>query len=580
MSTSPLYRFDVQIWERLIVYIDKCVLLRLLGIGDRHIMQKCAGAIRRLDYVDIVEFSGSLLLDHFSPCSPPPMETTNGYFDLRCGDSWTDAGQELGHQGLQSLLLELALSANLECLGLDCLSMSTLASPMDTTLLNLLPRSNLTILQLEHWVVRQRLHLPSTLTCLQIAVLRWDSTFDAQFVIGDAKLRSLLLGRMSSRTLDSDAVLEATFDCLVNAHVNTLEYLNWGLSYTFAFHLHRHLALRHLAVTSDCLVALLHLGVPPRVTHLSLHPSVSSTYVDPKIFALFEHLEVLNLSELATTYPYILDISKSPGIRVLKLVDQASAVECAPVQDLCIVASSALERIYNTGIGKVTLSCDEFIMDHDADLSLMALLDWQTIQSLTLDYLQGPTNLDYGPLKQAINVSQLDIWHDNLYHFRLRSEVSFMACFANLCMLSWKLDADLYTSLDDLGFVLPPTISVLKMSLTNRPTAFDGNMKWLRHVPKLLNLQGVPLVPKIVSMCNSATVPLSLRFVCPIDLIDWREMPILEPPSSVVSLRFRFTGHVPTPEGEYDKKFDEIFAAQRVYVLNSAVHVVSNKTEK
>lgn len=572
MNTSPLYRFDVQIWENLIVYIDSFSLLQLLNTGDERIMRDYVRTIRRLEFVT-VPFYSALQLDRCS--TAPPVKNINGYYDMTSDRDPSKKPKKQNHsQTTLSRLLECTMSANLQCLRLDSFS-ADISSSTDMTLLCKLPTSQLLILQLKYWAVGHPLHLPDTLTCLQIDTLWWNRDID-NFVAGGPKICSLALRKVScAQSLDTDVVLDATFKNLVQPFARTLKYLNWALHDNYALDLHNHTALSHLAVTPICLENLVQFGVPPSLKSiLPLYGSSFGPAPGVQTLAHFTRLKLLNLSQLKLTLYPQLDISQSPSIKLLTLSNHLSFVKCAPTKKLQIVTPRCPKQINNDGPGIVIISCDVYCVEDQLDLLLIPMLDWQSLDTLILNFDQTvlSASLDYEPFKLAKNISRLNLFRDNVDRFGTRDGVSFLTHFPKLSALSWSLDANLFISLEALGFLLPDNIQSLTMRLTSRPTVCS-NMGWLQHTPRNVTFEGIPLVPRIVDMCNNATTPFNLHLECSIEQVNWRDIPIFQPSTSVQSAKFRFSDIARTSPDIFCK-----FPATSQNRLGSTYYVITYDT--
>lgn len=501
-AVSPLHAFDNQLWEKLVNLVETQDLSRLLQTGDKATATKCLQAVHSLR-----------------------ISCKNG----------------------EGYLLSRALMANLKSLSIIVLSYHNVSKQTVQHVLQKIAGTNLIELELHDldgggW----QLTLPSTLKKLDIAYHMGQAP---SVTLGEAKLSYLSV-------YDPNLAKERASSCnlnvakLIMSCAATLEHLSLLHSGSIPLDLSNHALLSNLTLHTDQLLPEHGFVAPPAVKRLDLMSFRLPTAYIQQVLSMFGP-SLVDLT-LSTTFAPLqtLDISEFANIEVLKFAHSVVPVICAPNSQLRIVCPRQLPSIRNNGTGSVSIQCTTLHLHKDIlQADVMNHVDWSLVQHIHLLYRRDGSAaqyVDYGCFIQASNVQSITIQFDTLETFAARDGHHFLQMFPKLVKLEWDMDHELCMNLTSLGFVLPATVTNLELQKCTDGNATDLELHhlldWMRHTPNKLDLVDIPLVPKMITICNDATSKLRFRYKSHCDSIRnlsiWANAPVFAPSIHVKQAKF------------------------------------------
>lgn len=505
---SPLHVLDSQLWEHLLPYIKKKGLHRLILAGDKKTLSGCFRSIKSL---------------------------------------------QMSYKTRNCVLLSLAVQFNLRSLSI--VSSQGVPKQNLARTVPMIAGSNLIKLELNS-VDCGDLHLTLPATVKNVVIICVSQKALQSFVtLGEAKLSHL---HLEHKSLGYRTSYIASFvNNLVTPSAETLECLTFLFPVIVPLNLSNHLLLSNLSLQNYHLRMPFIVAPPPAAKGLVLM-SMSCTASDIKnTISTFG----CSLTMVKIDVPHItsetLNIAGFGNIEVLEFThdQRPMIITCAPNHQLRIICACQPTHVYNNGPGSVLIESKKLVLFGGVPPSLFVLnhLDWSGVQSIDLDYLdlnasqddQIAQNVDYGFLRQAVNVRSLYIKNDSLQSFAARDGPRFLQIFCKLATLNWQMDFEVCLNLTCSGFVLPTTVMRLRLEALTTAATSDNELihllDWVRHTPRHLSFVNLPLVPKMIVVCNDATSPLRFDFIstCGIQICNiWTHAPVFAPSTHVSHATF------------------------------------------
>ena len=461
MLHSPLQKLDSQVWETLTGYLGKRQICILLATGS-HVVQPCLAAVRQLQIEIVPKRAYSILLMRL----------------------------------LRLNLKHLTVSGS-ESISGHWLSIAS---------------SKLTVLSFRKIQLPCTLHIPPTLTSLELGHVKLFESIDF-LNIGEARLVHFGVESISAATyIDSKQCGEYLFRTAILPFADSIESLNLGICpcETKEFDLQSFEGLRTLSAHVSWIKNVL---FPPTITYLDCH---SQDPVDQQFFdaiATFgTNLTHLNLDECE--HVPLVDVHSLQNLRSL-WVDRTKLIDCHPTQSLS-VKSSSVKDIRSAKMHNIRLSQNKLMLE-SGQLplpSILTVLNWRSLKRLGILYedLHVPlTPVDYGCLKNAVNLEHVGIQNDFLAAFHARGGLDFFRNVSDLDDLTWTMSLAvanrISTSTVQLAIHIRH-ISLRVLSLDDpwncKPSscfAFD----WIAHKPNVLKLNNFAVCDRMFEMASSAT---------------------------------------------------------------------------
>lgn len=506
--SSPLYAFDSQLWERLLFFVAGDDLCQLVLAGDSKVSTKCITAIRSLS--------------------------------VTC-------------KAIECHILSRALASNLKTLKM---ALSGIGNRIKNVLhvSHMIHHSNLTELVLQQINPDfLQMTLPPTLKKLYIESSQ-NKTFK-HLSLGNAKISQLRINH-THNGYSTVAFCDWMVHALVLPFAATLENLTFSFPTPVAIDLSSHTLLTCLSININYFSSFPMIKPPPLVRELILTGDhCKAGHIQSAISAFGQSLKNVTLDILQIHFK-TLDVSEFGHIELLKMSEGIDTIICAPTTHLRIVCWNHPSQVVNRGSGSVVIQSKSLILlgGDFPNRSVLEVIDWSRIKDVELSYsgIYGyciAPNVDYGPLRQAINATKLFIRWDTMEGYVARDGPRFLQVFPQLRQLEWTLDAETCINLALSGFSLPASLKSLTINFSAKNVLSDRELihllDWLKHVPEKVCFMHFPFIPKIVSLCNDTTSLVQLNFVCVggISTSIWTDdAPIFAPSPNMVQASFIFYG--------------------------------------
>lgn len=494
--SSPLYAFDDQLWEQLSSFLPRQDFCQLVLTGDKRTLAKCIAATRSLTIscktVECFILSRALMNSNLKSLMVTP------------------EGNKVVYRGGSKLGSVRVVPADSTTAGKNYPHVLKMISASCLTQLIFIGRNNPHI----------QLTLPSTLQKLVIRSI-YDQSFKS-FSLGGAKLVHLHL-EQSRWSRVSEVYCKLLADQLIVPSVATLEHLTFRLPEPVHLDLSGHLLLTCVSVNINCLFMPTPFIPPPAAKKLVLVGVFTDNTIDiQRPLSTFGSTLVDITLEMQVVGLEILDISSLGHIESLNMSTCAIPLVCAPNRLLCITCSRQSFHVKNKGPGTLRIQTTCLVLRGGSLPPKFVLdsLDWPLINHIELDYSEDHIlhpNVDYGPLRQAINITSMAIVSgDTLVSFAARDGPRFLQMFPKLAKLEWEMNMSLCASLTSSGFVLPASVQNLSIYTFDHGVASERQLlhllDWLKHIPQRLELNSFPFIPRLISLCNDATTPFRLIY--------------------------------------------------------------------
>lgn len=473
-AVSPLHAFDNQLWEKLLAFVKVDTLWALVLTGDRKVVTECIRATRSLA--------------------------------MSC-------------KTIECYILSRALVQNLESLTIFLPSRKGVRSKNYPRVLQMVSSGSLTELVFSD-VNSAGLHFTLPPTLKKLSILTIGSGAFKSLSLGKAKLVHLRLEH-SYKNERQTPFCQWLIDILAIPSAATLEHLTVRSRRPVSMDLSQHLLLSSVLFNRNCVLPTAPFLPPPGVRKLTLEDRSDETLNVGNIISLFGPSLVKVKLDTMFLLPKVLDISRFGQIESLEIrpFHHSVSVICAPSRHLHIAFTDLPEYVINNGPGTVSITgfCLPLRNGNLPAASVLNHLDWSTVKSIKLQYYQsyGAQNVDYSILGQAHNLTTLHILNDTMQSYAARDGPRFMQQFPQLCTLRWHMDNEVCSNLSPSGFVLPTSVTYLEVRACGEFSTLSDSehlhlLDWMRHAPKTIYLRQLPLIPKIVDLCNDANSSLRL----------------------------------------------------------------------
>lgn len=537
-SPSPLYIFDNQIWEQLLGFVCRQDLCQLVLVGDKRVSAACIQATRS--------------------------------FSTSCTT-------------IECIVLSRAMNTNLKSLKIVAPGTSTSFKNYPHAI-NMIAHSSLTQLTfIAQNIPRVTVSLPPTLKKLVITCIG-DQSLD-HISLGEAKLSHLHLGP-SRKSFAGLAYCKSLVDNLIMPSAATLEHLVFGFLKPVQLNLSSHSLLTSVSLGIDCLLTFVPFISPPSAKELILTGSTLNAKKIQTALSTFGTTLVdvtLNMSLVSLE---TLDISSLGHIESLKIPSSTVSIICAPTKHLCITCDRQPNHISNKGPGTLMLRSRCLVLRGGSlpHHSIVDILDWSFVTYIRLDYSTDyplDLNVDYSPIQRATNVKSISIVSgDTVSSFVARDGPRFLQAFPKLESLEWDMEMKLCASLTASGFVLPPSVTHLRIYTFGFADAPDWEplnlLDWMKHSPKKLELDNFPFIPKVISLCNDATSIFELEYSCNqfMDVAIWNNNLTLLPSPHVNQASFQLYCANHTQAQVLQRVFGPLYCDPDIHGEISILHTV------